>query len=99
MGFIYFLHAVRKGPSETLEREWHAVTKVLCDAAGQRSPYAYGLNVVVIRRGWSPRDPTHASRLHRVIRYDLEPARRLCGSEPQDRSPDGLGLAGGDRSP
>jgi nucleoside-diphosphate-sugar epimerase len=47
----------------TSPRNWYALTKVLAEAAGHVYAHAYGLNVVVIRPGWVPRDPAHAAEL------------------------------------
>src|SRR6185436_17831452 len=47
----------------TSPRNWYALTKVLTEAAGQVYAHAHGLNVVVIRPGWVPRDPAHAAEL------------------------------------
>jgi uronate dehydrogenase len=47
----------------TSPRNWYALTKVLTEAAGQVYAHAHGLNVVVIRPGWVPRDPGHAAEL------------------------------------
>ena len=47
----------------TSPRNWYALTKVLAEAAGQVYAHAHGLNVVVIRPGWVPRDPAHAAEL------------------------------------
>lgn len=47
----------------TSPRNWYALTKVLTEAAGQVYARAHGLNVVVIRPGWVPRDPAHAAEL------------------------------------
>lgn len=44
-------------------RNWYAVTKVLAEAAGQVYAHAHGIEVVVIRPGWVPRDPAHAAEL------------------------------------
>jgi uronate dehydrogenase len=41
----------------TSPRNWYALTKVLTEAAGHVYARAHGLNVVVIRPGWVPRDP------------------------------------------
>jgi nucleoside-diphosphate-sugar epimerase len=47
----------------TSPRNWYALTKVLTEAAGQVYAHAHGLDVVVIRPGWVPRDPAHAAEL------------------------------------
>jgi nucleoside-diphosphate-sugar epimerase len=47
----------------TSPRNWYALTKVLAEAAGQVYAYTHGLDVVVIRPGWVPRDPAHAAEL------------------------------------
>jgi uronate dehydrogenase len=47
----------------TTPRNWYALTKVLAEAAGHVYAHAHGLNVVVIRPGWVPRDPAHAAEL------------------------------------
>jgi nucleoside-diphosphate-sugar epimerase len=44
-------------------RNWYALTKVLTEVAGQVYSAAHGLNVVVIRPGWVPRDRAHAAEL------------------------------------
>ena len=44
-------------------RNWYALTKVLTEAAGQVYAATHGLNVVVIRPGWVPRDRAHAEEL------------------------------------
>jgi nucleoside-diphosphate-sugar epimerase len=44
-------------------RNWYSLTKVLTEAAGQAYAAAHGLNVVVIRPGWVPRDRAHAAEL------------------------------------
>jgi uronate dehydrogenase len=47
----------------TSPRNWYALTKVLTEAAGQVYAATHGLNVVVIRPGWVPRDHAHAEEL------------------------------------
>jgi len=47
----------------TSPRNWYALTKVLAEAAGQVYAATHGLNVVVIRPGWVPRDRAHAEEL------------------------------------
>ena len=47
----------------TSPRNWYALTKVLTEAAGQVYAATHGLNVVVIRPGWVPRDRAHAAEL------------------------------------
>jgi nucleoside-diphosphate-sugar epimerase len=47
----------------TAPRNWYALTKVLTEAAGQVYAHAYGLDVVVVRPGWVPRNPAHAAEL------------------------------------
>jgi nucleoside-diphosphate-sugar epimerase len=47
----------------TSPRNWYALTKVLTEVAGQVYSAAHGLNVVVIRPGWVPRDRAHAAEL------------------------------------
>jgi nucleoside-diphosphate-sugar epimerase len=44
-------------------RNWYALTKVMTEVAGQVYSAAHGLNVVVIRPGWVPRDRAHAAEL------------------------------------
>jgi nucleoside-diphosphate-sugar epimerase len=47
----------------TSPRNWYALTKVLTEAAGQVYAATHGLNVVVVRPGWVPRDRAHAVEL------------------------------------
>ena len=44
-------------------RNWYSLSKVLTEAAGQVYAAAHGLNVVVVRPGWVPRDEAHAAEL------------------------------------
>jgi uronate dehydrogenase len=44
-------------------RNWYASTKVLLEAAGHVYAHVHGLDVLVIRCGWCPRDPAHAAEL------------------------------------
>ena len=46
-------------------RTWYAATKVLAEAAGQVYAHVHGLDVIVVRCGWVPRDPAHAEELAR----------------------------------
>jgi nucleoside-diphosphate-sugar epimerase len=47
----------------TSPRNWYALTKGLVEAAGQVYAHVHGLDVVVVRPGWVPRDPAHAAEL------------------------------------
>jgi uronate dehydrogenase len=47
----------------TSPRNWYAAAKVLLEAAGQVYAHVHGLDVIVIRCGWCPRDPAHALEL------------------------------------
>lgn len=44
-------------------RNWYAATKVLMETAGQIYAHVHGLEVLVIRCGWCPRDRAHAREL------------------------------------
>jgi uronate dehydrogenase len=44
-------------------RNWYASTKVLLETAGHVYAHVHGLDVIVIRCGWCPRDAAHAAEL------------------------------------
>ena len=44
-------------------RNWYAAAKSLMEAAGHVYAHTHGLDVLVIRCGWCPRDPAHAAEL------------------------------------
>lgn len=44
-------------------RNWYAAAKALLEAAGQVYAHVHGLEVLVIRCGWCPRDRAHAVEL------------------------------------
>src|SRR5262245_29561218 len=44
-------------------RNWYAAAKALLEAAGQVYAHAHGLEVLVVRCGWCPRDRAHATEL------------------------------------
>lgn len=44
-------------------RNWYAAAKVLSEAAGQIYAYVHGMQVLVARLGWCPRDADHAAEL------------------------------------
>ena len=44
-------------------RNWYASAKVLAEVAGRVYAHEHGLNVIVVRLGWCPRDRRHAEEL------------------------------------
>ena len=44
-------------------RNWYASAKVLLEAAGHVYAHVHGLDVIVLRCGWCPRDAAHAAEL------------------------------------
>jgi nucleoside-diphosphate-sugar epimerase len=46
-------------------RNWYAAAKVLSEAAGQIYAHVHGMQVLIVRLGWCPRDSDHAAELAR----------------------------------
>jgi nucleoside-diphosphate-sugar epimerase len=44
-------------------RNWYAAAKVLSESAGQIYAHVHGMQVLVVRLGWCPRDADHAAEL------------------------------------
>ena len=61
-------------------RNWYAAAKVLSETAGQIYAHVHGMQVLIVRLGWCPRDAEHATELaHNEVGKDAYLSWRDAG--------------------